>query len=73
MTVDVKEVEERIRNHFAVTHLEIEDVSNGCGENYAILLVSEVRCSTTFEAVSVTLTLSHVSHLKEKLLSQDIA
>ena len=43
MAVDVKEVEERIRNNLAVAHLEIEDVSNGCGENYAILLVSEVR------------------------------
>jgi stress-induced morphogen len=49
MTVDVKEVEERIRNNLDVTHLEVEDVSNGCGENYAILLVSKVRCSTTFE------------------------
>jgi len=43
MPVDTKDLENTIRNLLPVTHLEIEDQSNGCGENYSIILVSEVR------------------------------
>lgn len=43
MAVDTNVLEAVIRGALPVTHLEIEDQSNGCGENYAIILVSEVR------------------------------
>ena len=46
MPVNVAELETAIRNAFPVSHLQIEDQSSGCGESYAVLLVSEVRfCS----------------------------
>ncbi|THU93832.1 bola-like protein [Dendrothele bispora CBS 962.96] len=41
MPVDTKHLENTIRNLLPVTHLEIEDQSKGCGESYAIILVSE--------------------------------
>ncbi|KAF8130324.1 bola protein [Boletus edulis] len=41
MPVKVEELEQAIRDAFPVSHLEIEDKSSGCGENYSILLVSE--------------------------------
>ncbi|KAJ8522165.1 hypothetical protein ONZ45_g1242 [Pleurotus djamor] len=41
MAVDTNVLEAVIRNAIPVSHLEIEDQSNGCGENYAIILVSE--------------------------------
>jgi hypothetical protein len=37
------ELESAIRSAIPVLHLEIIDQSSGCGENYAILVVSEVR------------------------------
>jgi hypothetical protein len=37
------DLESAIRTAIPVSHLEIIDQSNGCGENYAILVVSEVR------------------------------
>ena len=37
------ELESAIRAALPVSHLEIIDQSSGCGENYAILVVSEVR------------------------------
>lgn len=41
--ISTTDLENAIRNAIAVSHLEIIDQSNGCGENYAILVVSEVR------------------------------
>ncbi|TFK37639.1 bola-like protein [Crucibulum laeve] len=41
MPVDLNVLETAIRTSFPITHLEIEDQSNGCGDNYAIVLVSE--------------------------------
>lgn len=43
MPIDTIQLENAIRNALPVAHLEIEDQSSGCGENYAIILVSEVR------------------------------
>jgi stress-induced morphogen len=43
MPVNLEELEKAIRTALPVHHLEIEDRSSGCGENYAIVLVSEVR------------------------------
>ncbi|KII83836.1 hypothetical protein PLICRDRAFT_180168 [Plicaturopsis crispa FD-325 SS-3] len=40
MAVDVKALESAIRGAVSVSHLDIEDQSNGCGENYAIIIVS---------------------------------
>ncbi|KAL4077462.1 bola protein [Scleroderma citrinum] len=41
MPVELQALEEHIRKEIPVSHLEIEDQSNGCGANYAIVLVSE--------------------------------
>lgn len=38
------ELESAIRSAIPVSHLEIIDQSSGCGENYAILVVSDVSC-----------------------------
>jgi len=48
MPVNVKDIEDTLRNSMPVTHLEIEDQSSGCGQNYAIVLVSEVRGYISF-------------------------
>ncbi|KDR74117.1 hypothetical protein GALMADRAFT_124399 [Galerina marginata CBS 339.88] len=42
MPIDTVALEKAIKRAIPVTHLEIEDQSSGCGENYAIILVSEV-------------------------------
>ncbi|EEB89817.1 hypothetical protein MPER_12050, partial [Moniliophthora perniciosa FA553] len=36
MPINTQVLEAAIRNGIPVSHLEIEDQSNGCGENYAI-------------------------------------
>ena len=36
------DLESTIRTAIPVSHLEIIDTSSGCGENYAIVVVSEV-------------------------------
>ncbi|KAF9529041.1 bola protein [Crepidotus variabilis] len=41
MPVDMVALEKAIKRAFEVTHLHIEDQSSGCGDNYAIILVSE--------------------------------
>ncbi|PPQ69359.1 hypothetical protein CVT25_004751 [Psilocybe cyanescens] len=41
MPIDTIALEKAIKRAIPVTHLEIEDQSSGCGENYAIVLVSE--------------------------------
>lgn len=42
MPINTEELEMAIRHALPVNHLYIEDESNGCGENYSIVLVSEV-------------------------------
>ncbi|KAF7309733.1 hypothetical protein MIND_00345100 [Mycena indigotica] len=41
MPIGVAALEAAIRKSLNCSHIEIEDTSSGCGENYAILLVSE--------------------------------
>ncbi|KAL5511924.1 hypothetical protein ACEPAF_5173 [Sanghuangporus sanghuang] len=41
MPVSLETLENNLRNSMPITHLEIKDRSNGCGENYEILVVSE--------------------------------
>jgi stress-induced morphogen len=41
MPIDTANLESAIRKALNCVHIEIEDQSSGCGENYAILLVSE--------------------------------
>ncbi|KAH7909994.1 bola protein [Hygrophoropsis aurantiaca] len=41
MAIDLQVLEQTIRSSFSISHLEIEDQSSGCGESYAVLLVSE--------------------------------
>jgi stress-induced morphogen len=50
MPVDLQQLESAIRTAIPVIHLEIEDRSSGCGENYAIVLVSEV-CKPHFSLI----------------------
>jgi len=42
MPIDLKFLDEAIRVALPVSHLDIEDQSNGCGDSYAIVIVSEV-------------------------------
>ncbi|KIM51761.1 hypothetical protein SCLCIDRAFT_1224158 [Scleroderma citrinum Foug A] len=41
MPVQPQVLENLIREAIPVSHLEIHDQSNGCGENYSIVVVSE--------------------------------
>lgn len=47
MPVSLEDIENALRNALPITYLEITDQSSGCGESYAVLIVSEVgyRCS----------------------------
>lgn len=40
--ISVAKLEKAIHSKFSVHHLEVLDVSDGCGESYSILLVSDV-------------------------------
>jgi hypothetical protein len=65
MPIDITALEKAIKRAIPVTHLEIQDQSSGCGESYAIVLVSEVGAhsrSSTILLISVAIRL-----LKEKL------
>ena len=42
MGILVKDLEKAIRAAFPIIHLEIEDTSSGCGENYSVFIVSPV-------------------------------
>ena len=44
MPISAADLETTIRNKIPVSHLEVHDQSSGCGENYAVVIVSEV-CS----------------------------
>ncbi|KAJ4481046.1 bola protein, partial [Lentinula aciculospora] len=39
--INLADLEAAIRNALPVSHLEIKDQSSGCGESYAIVLVSD--------------------------------
>jgi len=41
MTISTVALEKAVKRAIPVTHLGIENQSSGCGENYAIVLVSE--------------------------------
>jgi len=47
MPISLETLEGAIRNAIPVSHLEIIDVSSGCGENYAVIVVSEVFAGKT--------------------------
>ena len=42
MPIDTTALEKAIKRAIPVTYLEIQDQSNGCGDSYAIVIVSEV-------------------------------
>ncbi len=42
MPINLEVLELAIRNALPITYLNIEDQSSGCGENYSIVIVSEV-------------------------------
>lgn len=42
MPINTTELDAAIRKVLAISHLEIIDQSSGCGDNYAVLLVSDV-------------------------------
>jgi stress-induced morphogen len=49
MPIAQDKLEDAIRQAIPVSFLEITDTSNGCGENYSVVVVSEVslvRAST---------------------------
>ncbi|KAH9916276.1 bola-like protein [Epithele typhae] len=41
MPISAADLEASIRSALPIIHLEIEDTSSGCGENYSIFVVSE--------------------------------
>ncbi|KIL58287.1 hypothetical protein M378DRAFT_170812 [Amanita muscaria Koide BX008] len=41
MPVNSADLEAAIRKAIAVSHIEVEDQSSGCGESYAVVIVSE--------------------------------
>ncbi|KAB5589687.1 bolA-like protein [Ceratobasidium theobromae] len=41
MPINATALEKSLRDAFGPTHLEITDTSNGCGENYAVVIVSD--------------------------------
>ncbi|KAI5119574.1 hypothetical protein M0805_006459 [Coniferiporia weirii] len=41
MPVTLESIENTLREAIPISHLEITDVSNGCGENYDVFIVSE--------------------------------
>ena len=43
MPVTREELEAAIRETIQVTHVEVEDNSSGCGENFSVLIVSKVN------------------------------
>lgn len=43
MGVTPEEMEAVIRSAIPITYLQILDESSGCGENYSVVIVSEVR------------------------------
>lgn len=47
MPIDTIALEKAVKRAIPVTHLEIEDQSSGCGENYSIVLVSEASLHST--------------------------
>ena len=57
MPVNLVDLEHAIRNAIPVIHLEIQDHSSGCGENYAIVLVSPVSYTSRSFIMVGTLTL----------------
>ncbi|KAF9499316.1 bola-like protein [Pleurotus eryngii] len=65
MAVDTHVLEAIIRGAIPVAHLEIEDQSSGCGENYAIILVSEA-----FEGKSTLARHRWVNDLLKKEIAQ---
>ncbi|PAV23330.1 bola [Pyrrhoderma noxium] len=42
MPVSAESIEIALRESIPITHLEVTDQSNGCGENYAVFIVSEI-------------------------------
>lgn len=43
MPISQKDLEEALKNVIPVSHLDVVDQSSGCGDSYAVLIVSEVR------------------------------
>ncbi|KAF8525582.1 bola-like protein [Hysterangium stoloniferum] len=41
MPVSLSDLEQALRDAIPISHLEIIDQSSGCGENYAVFIVSE--------------------------------
>ncbi|GJJ10659.1 hypothetical protein Clacol_004886 [Clathrus columnatus] len=41
MPISLKDLENALKNAIPISHLEIIDQSSGCGESYAVLIVSE--------------------------------
>ncbi|KAK7030691.1 bola protein [Favolaschia claudopus] len=65
MPIDTTNLEAAIRKSLNCTHIEIEDQSNGCGENYAIILVSE-----DFEGKSTLVRHRWINQLLKEEISQ---
>ncbi|EPQ55776.1 bola-like protein [Gloeophyllum trabeum ATCC 11539] len=65
MAVDTAELESTLRAAIPISHLDIIDQSNGCGENYAILVVSEA-----FEGKNTLARHRFINELLKKQIAQ---
>jgi stress-induced morphogen len=54
MPIDPIALEKAIKRAIPVSHMEIQDQSSGCGESYAIVLVSEVGTDSKLTMVLLT-------------------
>jgi stress-induced morphogen len=43
MPISAVSLENAIKNALPVVHLEIQDESDGCGDKFSVVIVSEVR------------------------------
>jgi hypothetical protein len=67
--ISIQKLEKAIHSNFVVDHLEVKDISSGCGESYSVLLVSEV----SYEAKTTSsLHLITSRTLKARTLFRDI-
>lgn len=48
MPSSAEAIETTLREAISVSHLEVRDDSSGCGEKFAVLIVSEVCLSRVF-------------------------
>lgn len=63
MPVNITDIETAIKEALPVSYLEVNDQSNGCGESYSIVVVSEVRVHGCSKMKMTTFSSNHLQPL----------